>query len=245
MAYTHIFFDLDKTLTEARSERDERMAELLRALAERKAVGIISGAQRARMDFQLPELRGGGMYTLSQNGGTAFDTDGTLLWQKELSQADEKAIYEHIARLRELHEESDIDTDDLIEHRGSQICFSFIGHNADKERKKRWDPKGEKRSALLGQCPFTSERVEVRIGGTTTLDYIARGYDKGGTLLKLLQQKDVSEQECLYVGDALFAGGNDEAAFGVMDVCHTCGPEETKEIIQRLLHDDRRKCSIA
>jgi hypothetical protein len=48
----------------------------------------------------------------------------------------------------------------------------------------------------------------------------------------------MSPADAVFVGDAVFPGGNDEAAArSGVEVVKTSGPEETEKIISRFLHE--------
>ncbi len=208
----HLFFDLDDTVTLSRSRIDDDMHECMRSLPH--DLVIISGARADQIRAQVGDLN---LYVLGQNGNEAFQTDQSELWREVLSPTHEAFIREHIEQLRSVTEHAVIDHNDLVEHRGAQISYSLIGHHEDVTRKKAFDPDRAKRLALLSQVPFENDEVEVRIGGTTCFDYFLKGKHKGHNVARLIQDRGWDKDACLYFGDALFPGGNDEAVIGVID----------------------------
>ena len=88
---------------------------------------------------------------------------------------------------------------------------------------------------MLVEHPLVSDAVEVRIGGTTTFDYFRKGMHKGHNVLELIRRKGWVKDECVYVGDALFPGGNDETVIGVIDTHPVKNPTETLEFIRSVL----------
>lgn len=109
---------------------------------------------------------------------------------------------------------------------GAQISYSFVGHHADITLKKEFDPGGSKRREVLASHP-PPVGIEVRVGGTTCLDYFPYGLNKGFNVRKYASLRGWPMRECIYVGDALFPGGNDESVIGVMPTFPVQDPEET------------------
>ena len=78
--------------------------------------------------------------------------------------------------------------------------------------------------------------VEVLIGGMTTIDVTKKGIDKSYGVLWLSKHLNIPVAEMLYVGDALYPGGNDAVVIPTGIQTHiTSGPGETTLIIDRLL----------
>jgi phosphomannomutase len=98
---------------------------------------------------------------------------------------------------------------DVIEDRGSQVTFSALGQAAPLEAKSAWDPDGCKKSILR---LFVAERLphlEVRSGGSTSIDITQKGIDKAFGMRRLMENTKVSIDEVVFVGDRLAEGGND------------------------------------
>jgi len=77
---------------------------------------------------------------------------------------------------------------------------------------------------------------EVRLGGSTSVDITKRGIDKAYGIHKLRDILGVAIEEMVFIGDALFPGGNDYPAkqAGVTSI-QVRDPEETKRVIETLL----------
>ena len=59
--------------------------------------------------------------------------------------------------------------------------------------------------------------VEVKSGGTTVLDIFQKGKHKGYNVGELIKTLGWEKDNAIYVGDALFPGGNDATVIGVID----------------------------
>jgi HAD superfamily hydrolase (TIGR01484 family) len=194
------FLDLDNTVTESRSKISNEMKFLIRRMTQKGSKFIvISGASQKQMEFQLDGLD---VEIMSQNGNI------NSLWKRLLTKDEKEKILEHISRYGE-------DKPDLLEDRGAQISYSFVGHHAPLDIKKKYDPEATKRRRILAQYPLP-EGIEAKIGGTTCVDYFADGLNKGYNIFKFISLKGWSLHSCVYVGDALFPGGNDETVIGTI-----------------------------
>jgi hydroxymethylpyrimidine pyrophosphatase-like HAD family hydrolase len=73
------------------------------------------------------------------------------------------------------------------------------------------------------------------MGGTTSLDVTKPGIDKAYGIRKLRDILKISLAEMIFIGDALFPGGNDYPAKEAGVVCiGVRGPDETKLVIQAI-----------
>jgi hypothetical protein len=226
----YIFFDLDDTLTPSRAEILPETIPVLRELIKDREVIVVSGAQTERIINQVGKEFEDKIWLLAQNGNHAAAPGGKQLWYDEIT--DQSEIINHISKLQTL---LDSINDDMIEHRGCQISFSCVGQHADLALKRKFDPDFSKRRSMLGKFPFDSENYEVRIGGTTNFDYFKKDKHKGTNVRRLAEAHGWDMDHCLYIGDAIFPGGNDEAVIGICDTRLVSGPHETIEVIKEIL----------
>jgi phosphomannomutase len=230
--YRHLFFDMDGTLTAARSLAEPAMLEALEDLITAgRDVIVVSGAEVKQIAYQMKNLQ---VTYLAQNGNHAYDAEtGQDIWRELLSPEEKAEILAHMQSLPRTWAVTD--ENDLIEDRGSQISYSLLGHHEDKAKKAAFDPNGDKRRALLAAHPLKSETVEAKMGGTTTIDYFRRGHHKGHNVYRLIEEEGWNKDACVYVGDALFEGGNDEAVVGVIETHGVKNPEDTLTFIRENL----------
>ena len=74
------------------------------------------------------------------------------------------------------------------------------------------------------------------MGGTTSIDITKPGIDKAYGINKLKEILNIEIPEMLFVGDALFEGGNDYPARSTGAKCiQVRDPEETKRIIETVI----------
>ena len=220
---------MDGTVTRSRTVLAPEMKGILQKLLNEGCdVITVSGQGTDAIRTQV----GMGTYFMGQNGNhTVRVADNFEMWNEKLNDVEKKEIYAHIASLPK---EEVKDSEDLIEDRGSQIAYSVLGHHEDVAKKEAYDRGGAKRRALLTAHPFVSDTIEIKIAGTTSLDYIRKGKNKGTNIERLIHELGWDKSECVYIGDSLFPGGNDEAVLGVIDTVTVENPSDT---IQKLVEE--------
>jgi HAD superfamily hydrolase (TIGR01484 family) len=240
-----VAFDLDGTLAKSKSAVDAEMGALLADLLGVARVSVISGGDWPQFQSQLlsahlaPETYSS--LTLMPTCGTKCytfaDDHWTQLYEEALSadevQAITAALDEAIASLADPPAQV---WGEIIENRGSQITFSALGQEAPLEAKASWDPDFSKRQAMKRVLDDRLPSFSVRLGGTTSIDITKEGVDKAYAVDKLAELTGVTLAEMLFVGDAVFPGGNDYPVkehgvrtIGVRD------PEETKRVIEAVV----------
>lgn len=239
-----IIFDLDGTLAESKLPLDTEMAVLLSALAGIVNVAVISGGDWPQFETQL--LSGLSPYTQLKNlslvptCGTKFyahDSGWKQLYSEDFTDGEKAEIVRGLERAIELSAfQIERTWGEQIEDRGSQITFSALGQQAPVEEKKKWDPGFTKRKKMKALLEEFVPDVSVRLGGTTSIDITKPGIDKAYGIAKLSDILDISIGEMLFIGDALFPGGNDYPAkeAGVESI-QVRDPDESKRVIEAIL----------
>lgn len=238
-----IVFDLDGTLAESKSAPDSEMSKLLHDLLGLVKVAVISGGDWEQFEEQLLSVLPGdqrleNLSILPTCGTQFFQYAGgwKKLYSEDLS-ADEKAkIISSLAKALESNGlKSERVWGEVIEDRGSQVTLSALGQQAPLEEKEKWDPDFAKRKRVKATLDTLIPEFSVRMGGTTSLDVTKPGIDKAYGIRKLRDILGISLAEMIFIGDALFAGGNDYPAeeAGVVSI-PVRGPDETKLVIQAI-----------
>jgi phosphomannomutase len=239
-----IVFDLDGTLAKSKAALDAEMAVLLYSLLGVVKVAVISGGDWPQFEKQLVSNLPGGdrlaNLSLLPTCGTKFRRyDGS--WKETQSEpltAEEKRkIVDSIRRAVEsVGLVPERTWGDTIEDRGTQITLSALGQQAPLESKEKWDPDFAKRRNIIAAMGPVALEFSVRMGGSTSIDVTRRGVDKAYGIGKLRDLLGVPLSEMLFVGDAIFPGGNDYPAkeAGVDCIAVRC-PEETKRVIETLV----------
>jgi HAD superfamily hydrolase (TIGR01484 family) len=240
-----IVFDLDGTLAQSKSPLDPEMAGLLSRLLDLVKVAIISGGAWVQFEKQvLPNLpathRLNGLSLLPTCGTKFFQhKDGRwdILYSEDFQAAEKKTI---IDSLNKAFDQSGFRPTkhwgDFIEDRGGQVTLSALGQEAPLGEKKAWDPDFAKRKKIKAILEPLIPRFSVQLGGATSIDITRPGVDKAYGIGKLKEVLDVPLKKMLFIGDALFPGGNDYPAekAGVESI-EVRDPQETKRVVQAII----------
>lgn len=125
---------------------------------------------------------------------------------------------------------------ETIEDRGSQITYSALGQQAPLEAKQLWDADFAKRKIIKTILDTLIPEFSIRLGGTTSIDITQHGIDKAYGIGKLREILGIPLDQMIYVGDALFSGGNDYPAKQVGIHCISVrGPDDTAVVIETIL----------
>ncbi|WP_334150055.1 HAD-IIB family hydrolase [Microbacterium sp.] len=242
-----VAFDLDDTLAPSKGPIDPRIADLLRALLRTVDVAIISGGNEAQFRAQVIARLGdtdaaalARLHLLPTCGTRYLRHDGTgfaPIYAHELSDAQK---HDALTALREEAERLGLweaePWGDILEDRGSQITFSALGQQAPRTAKHDWDPSGAKRAALRDAVAVRLPGLEVRSGGSTSIDITQEGIDKAFGMRELAERTGIPLAAMLFYGDRLDEGGNDYPvlALGVPSVAVE-GWEDTADKLDALL----------
>ena len=240
-----IAFDLDGTLALSKQPLDDRMANALADLLDVCMVDIISGGDWPQFEKQVV-----GRMIDRANLANLFiqPTTGTKLYR--FVDGAWKAIYAELfsdderkkiidAFDQAMHEEG-LDEGktwgERVEDRGSQVTFSALGQQAPLEAKESWDPDHAKRKKLQARLRTMLPDLSINIGGSTSVDITRAGVDKQYGLRKLLPEAGVSADEVLFLGDAIFPGGNDYPAKEMgLDTIKVDSIDDTRRVIETIV----------
>ncbi len=239
-----IIFDLDGTLAKSKSPIDKEMAGLLGTLLEVAQVSIISGGDWPQFEKQvldhLPKKALVKKLSILPTCGTKFyqfKKEWKQLYAENFTDGERKKILDS---LHTAIEEADLNIKktwgEQVEDRGSQITFSALGQKAPLDEKKGWDPDFTKRKKIKKPLEKSLKGFSVGMGGTTSIDITKPGIDKAYGINKLKEILNIGISEMLFIGDALFEGGNDYPARKTgVDCIQVRDPEETKSIIKTVV----------
>lgn len=217
-----IAFDLDDTLAITKSPISDQIGELLVKLLKKYEVCIISGGKFEQFKVQVVERLEASEQELSRlhlmpTCGTRYyrhdpiNKDWKAVYIEDLSEAEKKRIIEVLeVSAKKLNLWVEKPYGDIIEDRGSQVTYSALGQKAPAEEKYRWaeenaEAKKKLRELVAEQLP----NLEVRLGGSTSVDITRIGIDKAYGMQKLITELAIDKDEILFLGDKLQPGGND------------------------------------
>lgn len=239
-----VVFDLDGTLAESKSSLSLELADLLKMLLTVTRVAVISGGSWTQFETQLltsldKDCRLENLFLLPTCGTKFFhyDDQWVMDYSEDLTSGERKAI---IAALTQALDESGVKVEkvwgDAIEDRGSQVTLSVLGQEAPLSAKKDWDPDFAKRTKIVTILKSLLKGFAINMGGTSSIDVTKPGIDKAYGIAKLRTHLGVDTRQMLFVGDAIFEGGNDFAAQRAgVDSILVRDPSETARVIQTLI----------
>ncbi len=232
-----VAFDLDGTLAESKQPLQEPMGEALADLLDVANVAVISGGDWPQFEKQvasrLPERADRTKLWLMPTTGTKLyryeDGQWHAIYAELFDDAEKKKILESFdAALEATGFKPEKTWGERIEDRGSQITFSALGQEAPLEAKEKWDPDFAKRKVIQADLRGRLPELSINMGGATSIDITQKGVDKAYGLKKLRDASGIALDEMMFIGDAIFPGGNDYPAKELgLDTVRVKDPEGT------------------
>lgn len=253
-----IVFDLDGTLTESKAYLKPEMSRLMVKLLEKKRVAIIGGGKyelfkkQFTAPFDCPKELLRNLF-LFPTTATAFYRYQKNSWKKvyrlELSKRDRERIKKAFAKVFEavgyVHPEKIYGK--VIEDRGTQITFSALGQEivamlGEKEGvrlKGEWKKKNTALKLKMAKMLQTLlPDLEIHSAGYTSIDVTKKGIDKAYGVKQIEKHLGVPVRKMIFVGDALYPGGNDYAAKKTGIGCFKVdGPKDTEKFIEFVIEN--------
>ena len=220
------------------------MATLIESLLAQAKVAIISGGAFPQFEAQvlahLPQHDRFANLSLLPTSGTTFlryDDSWQTIYAENLSDAQKRTITDALnAAVTTAGFQPAKVWGETIEDRGSQITYSALGQQAPLDEKSTWDPDFAKRQKIKALLDVSLAAFSVRLGGATSIDVTLPGIDKAYGIRKLRDVLGIPIAEMVFVGDALFPGGNDYPARETGAVCiQVRDPQETKRVIETIV----------
>lgn len=232
------------------------MIGLLLDLLDKKLVAIIGGGKYSLFKLQLvdqlpsDDKRLEKLFLFPTNSTAFYRFDGEKwneVYKHALTQEEKDKITNAFEKtFKDLgYEDPEKIYGPTIEDRETQISFSplgqeivaMLGEEEGVRQKQEWfdknDPlRQQMRDALQKFLPD----FEVRAGGLTTIDITRKGIDKAYGVRQIAEHLDVAIEDMLFVGDAIYPGGNDYAALETgIDYVKVENPTDTKGVIRKII----------
>jgi phosphomannomutase len=249
-----IVFDLDGTIVETKSLMDIEMSGLMVELLSKSKVAIIGGGKyqlfrtlfldQLKCDKEL--LKNLFLFPTTSTSFYRYIKGWKKIYSIELTKQERAKIKQAFAdafkKVGYKHPQKTYGK--IIEDRGTQVTFSALGQEVVAilgkkgiDLKAKWleDNKVVKMkiTRLLGKL-LTG--MEVRAAGFTSIDVTRKGIDKAYGIRKIRQHLQIPISKMLFVGDAIFPGGNDYAAVKTgVDYVKVKNIRETKKLIKKLI----------
>ncbi len=249
-----IVFDLDGTLARTKSAIDPEMCQLLEKLLRIKKIAVIGGGKYEIFKMQLLDelkiddhlLKNLFIFPTTATAFYHYENGWKLVYALNLTDEETAKIKDTFnkvfAEIGYKHPEKTYG--DIIENRGTQVSFSVYGQDLVAvlgeegiKMKEEWKEKNTPIKMKIAELvqKYLPE-FEVRAAGFTTIDVTKKGIDKAYGIQKIKEHLNIDIGNMLFIGDAIFPGGNDYAVISTgIDYMDVKDPEETKKIIQSLI----------
>ncbi|MCR4325927.1 MAG: HAD-IIB family hydrolase [Patescibacteria group bacterium] len=239
-------FDLDDTLAPTLQAPEPVVTQRLLELLAKMPVCIMTGRDFPRIQESFlgelassPDVKH--LYLLVSGASQGYRRNGKeweQLYTFDLGEDDRRAI-------RAAIEESVRETAVLeglpcygerYVDKGSMISYAMLGVPLPRGITREWDPGNAKRGALWKNLAPRLPQFDVVMGGMTAIDIARKGINKAYGVKWLSERLGIPAGDMLYVGDALYEGGNDAAVIPTgIRTRATSGPQETLSIINEIL----------
>jgi phosphomannomutase len=239
-----VVFDLDGTLAQSKSPIDAEMAQLLDQLLGLVKVAVISGGDWQQLEQQVlahldQDERLGNLSVLPTCGTRFYRyvNHWEPLYAEDFTVEESTKIFAALQQaIGQAGSKPERVWGEVIENRGSQVTFSGLGQLAPLAEKKQWDPDFAKRRKMTAVLETLIPEYSVHMGGATSIDVTQKGIDKGYGIRKLRDVLRIEIHEMIFIGDALFPGGNDYPAkeAGALSI-QVRDPHETKRVIEAIV----------
>lgn len=250
-----IIFDLDGTLAPTKSQMDDEMSDLLTQLLRVKKVAVIGGGKYETFQTQLldslqcskEELTNLSLFPATSTSYYAYESGWTQVYSHVIPPEVRERIKQELENVfKEIgYKHPDQVYGEIIEDRQTQVTFSALGQDVvrilgtekgvalkDKWRKENTEIK----MAIAREMAKRLPDLEVHAAGHTSVDITQKGIDKGYGVRQIEKYLHIPVEKMIFIGDALFEGGNDYAALKTgIDYIPVKDPEDTKEIIRRAI----------
>jgi phosphomannomutase len=245
---THaIIFDLDGTLTESKAPLTKEMGALLARLIVKMPVAIMSGGSYAQFQKQLlggmpSDANFKNLYLFPTSAAQCYtwkDGGWQILYTNPFTSEEKAQVLQALA---EALAETGLDKPppqlwgEQTEDRGAQITWSALGQQAPVAEKQIWDPDRKKRAPLRAALLKRLPGFSVRVNAHSSVDITRAGMTKAYGVRRLSEILNIPISAMLYVGDALFPGGNDEIVKeSGIETKQVAGPTGTAKVIENIL----------
>lgn len=242
-----IVFDLDGTLAKSKEVVDDEMAKLLSKLLKIKKVAVMSGGTYLQMEKEVVSKIDSDknlfynlfLFPKSASSFYAYTRNGWKnIYKEGLSKDQRTAIIDALKEslIEAGYEQPSIVYGEIIEDRETQITFSGLGQKAPLEEKLKWDPDRKLREKIIKSFERRLPNFDAKVGGSTSIDINIEGIDKAYGIKQIENKLDIPIEKILFIGDALFVGGNDYPVVSTgVDTIAVSGPEETKKYIRDII----------
>ena len=213
-------FDVDGTLTPAKSKIDQAFAKTFYNWQKDKEVYIVSGGSFSRLIDQLTRKiidQTKGVFSCMGNAHykKIKDIDGYSSWvlqyKNKFTVAKPKLFFSELERCV-MNSDYHTNVGRHYEERTGMVNFSIVGLDATPEQRKEYavyDKQHKEREQIVKKLSSKYPKLDFVIGGAVSLDIFNKGNDKS-QVIKHFEDK-LKDHRIVFVGDRIPFPGNDYA----------------------------------
>lgn len=249
-----IVFDLDGTLAPSKSTIDKEMNSLIERLLIHKKVAVIGGGKLELFKHQLlnelkvPKelLKKLFLFPVTATSFFRYNNGWENVYTHNLTTEEVDKIMSAFTKVFKKinYQKPEKTYGKIIENRGSQITWSALGQDVVKvlgekgvDLKNKWrDENTPLKLKIAKSLQEYLPNLEVHAAGYTSIDVTKKGIDKAYGLKQMEKFLKTKIKNMVFVGDAIFPGGNDYAITKTpIDYFAIKTPEDTKTVIRQIL----------
>lgn len=207
-----IAMDLDGTLTQCKTEIDEKNRAILQELSKKYKLLIVGSGQVMSIFNQLRQFpldivgNYGLQYGVYQNGGIHMVRNMSF-------ECDKDAVEEKVNYLRKKYGFTKFVGDGVEYHPSGCVTFPILGTKAVIDDKLKFDPDKSKRRKIYHEVSELFSEYSVFLGGSSSFDMVPKPYNKYIALDTYCKDKEYSHENIIYIGDDYGMCGNDEPIY--------------------------------
>ncbi len=209
-----VAMDLDGTLCQHKQFLPQSNKDTLLALSKKYKLLMVGAGSAIRIFNQMQQFPIDviGNYGL-QYGEYNVET-GKLDILRDLEfYCDKQSVEARVLQLRQKYNYQKFDGESVEYHASGCVTFPILGTKACLEDKLKFDPDRAKRRRIFDDVVKTFPEYNVFVGGSSSFDMAPMPYDKKYALQTYCQQKGISKESVVYIGDDYGKGGNDESVY--------------------------------
>ena len=229
-------FDVDGTLTPAKSKIEQSFAKDFYNWQKGKQVYIVSGGSFPRIVDQLGRKNIDQVQGVFSCMGNAFhkkidnvDNYSTwrLMYENKFIVKKPRLFFSELERYV-MNSDFYIKTGRHYEERVGMVNFSIVGRNANtKERKQyeEYDKKHLEREKIVAKLSEKHPSLDFVIGGAVSIDIFNKGNDKGQVITHFADK--LKDHRIVFAGDRIPFPGND---YSLAEAVKRCPNGEAVEV---------------
>jgi len=210
-----VAMDLDGTLTQHKQPLTPENHAALMALKARYQLVMAGAGQVMRVFNQLGQFpvdaiigNYGLQYAIYNPDTKELDIQRDLVFPCERESVDKR-----VTMLREKYGYTHFRGDNTEFHPSGIVTFPILGTKAIPEEKLAFDPDRKKRRAIYKDVCEVFSDYTVFVGGSSSFDMAPFPYNKAYALDLFCQERGLSHENVVYIGDDYGPGGNDESVY--------------------------------